>query len=161
MDYKPFRLILIIFILFFPGSCNRQKQLSNEEKKEITTSVRKTLESYYKDIKDSGLIAEFKYMDNSAEFFWAPPSYSAALSYDSIAAIIRTNAPSLLSVENTFDTLLIVPLNKDLASYTGRITSTIRDTSQKISVMQLVETGVMIKRKTGWKLLNGQTVIIK
>jgi hypothetical protein len=56
--------------------------------------------------------------------------------------------------------LKIIPLSKELASYTGRLNSTIVNKLGKVMTFSLVETGVLIKRKDGWKLLNGQTSIL-
>jgi hypothetical protein len=39
--------------------------------------------------------------------------------------------------------------------------SVVTDTSGKTSHHVLVETGTLIKRKGGWKLLNGQTNLVK
>ena len=117
------------------------------------------LYDYYKDIKVSGLTAEFKYLDHSADFFWAAPGYATALSYDSVEKVIKHNATLFRYIENTFDSLRIVPLSKELASYTALISVNMTDTSGKTSKFGLIESGVIIKRNDGWKLLNGQTAV--
>jgi hypothetical protein len=126
----------------------------------VRDSVRTTLHRYYEDIGRRGLTAEFNYLDSSAGFFWVPPGYSSALSYDSVRSILQKSAPMFTSVYNTFDTLCIFPLSLDLASYTCRIRSVMTDTSGKTNSCTLMETGILIRRKTGWKLLNGQTSVI-
>jgi hypothetical protein len=131
------------------------------QKGTVMVDVQQTLEQYYADIKKEGLLAEFKYLDSSENFFWVPPGYNRALSYDSIAAIIKWIAPSLKSVENSFDTLRIIPLSEELATYTGRLRSVSTDTSGKVTTTQLVETGILIKRPAGWKLLSGQTSVVE
>jgi hypothetical protein len=103
-------------------------------------------------------MAEFKYLDHSPDFFWVPPGYAGAISYDSVAAILKKSAPKYTLIENTFDTLHIVPLSKELATYTGSLTINMTDTSGVYQArFSLLETGVMIKRPDGWKLLNGHT----
>jgi hypothetical protein len=119
-----------------------------------------TLDSYYNDIRKLGLTAEFKYLDNSSEFFWVPPGYSDAIAYDSVVTILKQNAPKYKSIDNSFDTLRIIPLSRELATYTGRLHSTMTDTADRIITFSLVETGILIKRPDGWKLLNGQTTIL-
>jgi hypothetical protein len=152
------KLILpVIFCLLTIVSCRQPESLSENEKTKITEEVRQTLDSYYNDIKKSGLTAEFKYLNNSPEFFWVPPGYSCSLAYDSVAAILKQNAPAYRSIVNSFDTLRIIPLSRELATYTGRLSSTITDTSGKVMSFSLIETGVFIKRQDGWKLLGGQT----
>lgn len=120
-------------------------------------NVRQTLENYYKEIRESGLTAEFKYLDNSPDFFWVPPGYQSSISLDSVTTILKQNAPKYKSVENSFDKLSIIPLSNEIATYTGKIKSTMVDTLGKTMAFSLIETGVLIKRKDSWKLLNGQT----
>jgi hypothetical protein len=129
------------------------------EKKLIIDSITQTLNTYYDDIRAEGLIAEFRYLDNSAEFYWVPPGFSVAISYDSVASIIKQNAPLLKSVDNKWDTLRIDPFSHELATYTGRLHSIVTDTAGHVSETSLIETGVLIKRPDGWKLLSGQTAV--
>jgi len=154
------RHILTISIVLIFISCHQSTQLTEHEKASIIEDVRHTLDNYYNDIRKSGLTAEFKYLDNSSEFFWVPPGYSNSLSYDSVVTILKQNAPKFKSVDNSFDTLRIIPLTKELATYTGRLNSTMTDTSDDVMTFSLVETGILIKRRDGWKLLNGQTTIL-
>jgi hypothetical protein len=154
------RLLLIILIIPIIVSCRQSTTLSDDEAMTVTEEVRQTLHNYNNDIKKSGLTAEFKYLDNSPEFFWVPPGFSCSLSYDSVATILKQNATNYKGIDNSFDTLIIVPLGRDLATYTGRLISIITDTTGKTETFSLVETGVLIKRPDGWKLLNGQTAIL-
>jgi hypothetical protein len=148
-------LYLILILL----SCRQPAALTDSEKATITDSIHQTLRNYLNDIKRSGLMAEFKYLDHSPDFFWVPPGYAGAISYDSVAAILKKSAPKYKLVENSFDTLHIVPLNKELATYAGRLQSAMTDSSGVTRHFSLLETGVMIKRADGWKLLNGHTSI--
>jgi hypothetical protein len=141
-------------------SCNQSPPLTKQEGKQVTDSVSVMLHNYYNDIKTNGLTAEFKYLDNSPDFFWVPPGYSSAISYDSVAIILNQNAPVLKSTDNSFESLRIIPLDRNIATYTARIRSTVTDTAGKVSTFSLVESGVVIKRKDGWKLLSGQTSIV-
>lgn len=141
-------------------SCRQSESLTENENAGIIKDVRQTLYNYYADIKKSGLTAEFKYLDKSKEFFWVPPGFSSSLSYDSVASILKQNAPSYKSIDNSFDTLRIIPLSRLLATYTGRLNSKMTDNSGKVLTFSLLETGVLIKRQDGWKLLQGQTSIL-
>jgi hypothetical protein len=156
------QLIILIFVFAFFLACQQQTApLTNEEKREIDENIQQTLKDYYDDIRKSGLTAEFKYLDNSADFFWVPPGYSSAISYDSVASVINQNATLYKSVDNSIETLKVVPLTKELATYTARINSTMTDPADKTTKFSLVETGVLIKRQDGWKLLNGQTAVVE
>jgi hypothetical protein len=134
--------------------------LTEDEKLAITRDVGHTLNSYADDIRKMGLKAEFKYLDSSADFFWVPPGYGSAISYDSVAFILNQNASLFKSIYNVYETLRIVPIGKHQACYTARLTSTMTDTAGNKSTSYLVETGVLIKRSSGWKLLNGQTSVV-
>lgn len=154
------RLLLIIFTVFQLSSCRQSESLSQSEKESIIDTVFQTLFNYCDDIRKSGLNAEFKYLDNSADFFWVPPGYSNAITYDSVAVILKQSAPKYKSIDNRFDSLQIKPLSKELATYTGQLKSTMTDTSGKVVTFSLVETGILVKRHDGWKLLSGQTSIL-
>jgi hypothetical protein len=151
---------LILFTILTIVSCSQSSTLTENEKATIIGEVRETLDNYCKDIRKSGLTAEFQYLDHSSEFYWTPPGYNISISYDSVAAILNQNALNYKSVDNSFDTLRITPLSEEYATYTGRLTSSTTDASGKTMTFSLVESGVLIKRQDGWKLLNGQTSIL-
>lgn len=143
-------------------SCGGPDQgLTQSDKKMISDSIRQTLNNYFADVKKEGLSAELKYLDSSSDFFWVPPGYKSPISYDSVATILKRYTPLYASTDNSWETLMINPLADNLASYSGRIHSVTSDTSGKIANFTLVETGLVIKRQTGWKLLNGQTSVIE
>jgi hypothetical protein len=154
---KRFFALTLILIM---AACTSPDAFPDAEKANIIQEVKQTLENYCKDIGSSGLKAEFRYLDSSADFFWVPPGYSGAISYDSVATVIRRNAPKYRSVNNSFTSLRIIPLTSRLATYTGTLSSAMTDSLNKVTVFSLVETGVMIKRKEGWKLLHGQTAVV-
>jgi hypothetical protein len=152
--YKLAPLLIAIIML---SSCGAGSSFSAEDKKTVTDEVRQTLYNYYTDINKSGLMAELSYLDTSADFFWVPPAYSDPISYADVEMYIKRTAPIFKSVNNRWDTLRITALTKNLASYTGKLYSTITDTSGTKETYSLIETGLLIKRDDGWKLLNGQT----
>lgn len=152
---------LVILSFLAVASCEQAPGIfSTAEKSAIAKDIRATLDQYYAEIRSNGLTAEFRYLDNSPDFFWVPPGYSSAISYDSVSVVLNQNAPLFKSIDNVWDSLRIIPLSKELASYTGRLRSTMIDTTGKVSHLILVETGFLIKREDGWKLLNGQTAIV-
>jgi SnoaL-like domain len=153
-DMKPY----LILIAALSISCTTD--FTEKEKIVVTKEAKQMLDNYYADIKKEGLTAEFDYLDNSDEFFWVPPGYKNSISYDSVVSILKQNAPMFRSIDNSWDTLRVVPLTRGLASYTGRLRSLMTDTLGKTTEYVLVETGLLIKRKEGWKLLSGQTSIL-
>ena len=160
---KPMTMkyLTIIFIVLTISSCRQTSMLTETERSQIIDSIRQTLHNYYADIRQKGLTAEFGYLDHSKDFCWIPPGYSTPISYDTVMAILIRKAPVYRSIDNTWDSLQINPLSHEVAAYSGRIHSSMTDSSGKTSVFALTETGFVIKRKDGWKLLSGQTSVSK
>ncbi len=154
---KNISFSLVCFVL---ACTNPRADLSVGEMQAIEVEVRKVLNAYYSAIRSEGLLAEFDYLDSSENFFWVPPGVSMALPYDSIAKIIRRNAARFSSVDNSWDTLVIRPINHELAIYTGRLRSMVTDTAGVQTTTRLAETGVVTKQDDRWKLLSGQTSVV-
>ena len=146
------------FFLFL--SCNRSGR-QNAETNSVQGEIKLTIDNYYNDIRKEGLLAELKYMDSSSQFFWVPPGYLNYAGYDSIAAAIRRNAPFLQSVNNRYDSLLIIPLTGEYANFVMRTVSTTIDLAGNKTTAAFIESGVMVKRRGGWKFLSGQTSVLE
>ena len=136
-------------------------ELSAAEKVAISGEVRETLNKYYAEVNRNGLTAEFNYLDNSPDFYWTPPGYTAPITYKEVEKGVQQNAKVFASIDNKWRTLNVYPLTSHLASYTGLIESSVSDTAGTPGVYTLLETGIVIKRANGWKLLSGQTSVIK
>ncbi len=147
-------------LLLMTASCIGQGDLSDSDKDRVITEVRTMLHRYHEDIRLNGLTAEFAYLDSSDDFFWVPPGYSSALSYDSVAATIRMNARLFHTVDNSWDSLRVIPQSSSLALFTGTVSSRMTDTAGNSTKASLIETGLVVKRKGGWKLLSGQTALL-
>lgn len=154
------RFFYALCILVLAGCKGEQSKLSNTEALKVESEVRLLFDNYFEAIRKAGMKAEFQYLDRSADFFWVPPGYKNPISYDSVAAVLTLNAPLFVSVDNTFDTLRIIPLTTSLATYTAKVRSVMKDTSGNVSSLHFIETGVVIKRSDGWKLLSGQTSLL-
>lgn len=154
------RLFLQAILLITLFSCSSRPELSEKQKETIVAEVREMLQQYDDDIRKNGLMAEFAYLDSSAEFFWVPPGYSSPLSYDSVAIIIRRNAATFRLVDNVWDSLRVIPHSELLATFTGTISSRMIDTAWTSMDVSLIETGLAIKRSDGWKILSGQTAVL-
>lgn len=140
---------------------NETGELSEKDRMTIVSDAKQMLDRYFADIKKDGLKAELKYLDDSQEFYWVPPDYGTAIPYDSVASILVHSAPQYNSIDNNWVELTVVPLTPELASYTGKIHSRMAFRSGEEMNVDLMETGVLIKRKEGWKLLSGQTSVLK
>ena len=143
-------------------ACNESALIPGEKDSiKIKRDIAVTLNNYFADIREQGLKGEFQYLDSSSSFYWVPPGYATALSYDSVIAAIKRNAVMFTLVDNKWKDLKIFPLSNSLASYTATIHAHMKDTAGAIMEYNLIESGILIKRKNDWKLLSGQTAIIK
>lgn len=131
------------------------------DKAAIEREVRSMLNAYDDSVRVNGLEGEFYFLDNSDEFYWVPPEYKYAINYDSVATILHQYAPKLRYIDNSWDTLRILPLSKNYASFTGIVNSFTITTQNDTLIARLAETGLVVKRKTGWKLLSGQTNVVR
>jgi len=156
-----YKFVCVICIVVLVGCKGDHTRLSADEALKIESEVRLLFDHYFEAVRKEGLTAEFQYLDQSSEFFWVPPGYENPISYDSVAAFLTLNAPKFVLVENTFDTLRIIPLTTALATYAAKLRSVMTDTAGNVSSVNLIETGLVIKRKDGWKLLSGQTSLLK
>ena len=152
---------IFLFLFCLAALSCKNDHIWNEESNKVHVDVKSMLHNYYKDINEQGLLAELKYLDSSADFSWHPPGFEAPISYDTAAAIIRNNAIVISSAKLTWDSLTVIPVHRDTARYTGRITSIVLDTSGYRDTLFLEEEGIVIRRRDGWKLLSGKTRLIE
>ena len=152
--------IFIAVAIFSFFSCN-QNDKSAVDSSNVQGEIKSTIDSYYNDIRKDGLLAELKYLDSSNNFFWVPPGYLNYASYDTIVSAIRRHASSLKSIDNRYDSLLIIPLTDEYAQFVMRtISNSVRAEGDTIR-SAFIESGVMVKRKDGWKFLSGQTTLLE
>ncbi|HYD21765.1 MAG TPA: hypothetical protein VEB40_09845 [Flavipsychrobacter sp.] len=154
-------LLGISFIFLFLASCGNRSPLTKAEQRQVAAEVEQMIQRYSEDIKENGLLAEFRYLDSSADFYWIPPGYNDSIAYDSVAAILKRNAPRFRSINNVYDSLEILPISNTSAMYTATVHSTKTDTSGKTTSHMLFENAMVVKRTDGWKLLAGKTTVKK
>lgn len=165
MEYPVKVLLNRMYLLFLSClllvSCSTPGSLSEKDKAQIREDILEMFGNYFGDIKKDGLHAEFNYLDNSDDFFWAPPGYHSTLTYDSVRAILEVNAVNLEQVEFDWDTLQIFPISHNIATYSGIVRGSILNTNGDRSNVLMIESGTLIKREDGWKLLSGQSANIE
>jgi len=154
------RLFFYIGGLFLLISCDAIGTSDPLDKEQLRQEIRQMLHNYHRDIAGEGLTAEFKYLDPSEDFFWVPPGYGTAITYDSVRKILEQNALTLKLASFSWDTLEVFPLSEKIAGFTGIVTGKLIDTKDVESVVRMIESGTLIKRKDGWKLLSGQTAVL-
>lgn len=155
------RYLSLIWVVILLISCRNDKNSMDFDKEKIIEEIKTMLNNYHEDIAKGGLTAEFKYLDSTSDFFWVPPEYNKALSYDSVKKILESSANSFQSIRFHWDTLQIFPLSNEIANYYGIVSGLMIDTAGIETNMSLIESGTIIKRKDGWKLLSGQSAALK
>lgn len=149
--------LLYVWLILVLISCNPDRLLDQQK---VSQEVRQMLNNYYSDVNREGLTAEFRYLDDSPDFFWNPPGYSSTLSYDSVKAEVERNARLFQSVQFRWDTLRVIPLAENIANYSGVVQGSMTDTAGVESIVSLLESGTVIRREDGWKILNGHTTVL-
>ena len=155
------RYYLAVIIILSLNSCVKNEGLNAGEKEQIIADVNEMFNNYHSDIKEEGLTAEFKYLDQSSDFFWVPPGYKSALDYDSVYSILVNNAKLFSEVIFEWDTLQIFPLTEEIANYSGIVKGSMTDTSGIVNAVIIIESGTVVKRSDGWKLLSGQSAVLE
>lgn len=138
-------------------ACDSSKPNVSKVQKE----VQQMLESYHRDMSDSGLMAEFKYLDNSDDFFWNPPGYDSTLNYSEVRAEITKNSKIFKQVNYQWKSLRIYPLTATHANFSGIVKGEMTVNSGAGIKVEMLESGTVIKRNDGWKILSGQTALLK
>ena len=149
--------IVLLLVVFSCTPVENTEQSVAFDAEKVRLEVSQMLHDYHEAMRAGGLEAEFEYLDQSSDFFWIPPGYEQVLSYDSVATILRQNDLALQSIVLEWDSLNVNPINDTLAQYYGTLYSTTVDTAGTSHRSLLIESGLIIKRSDGWKLLNGQS----
>ncbi|MEX0287662.1 MAG: hypothetical protein AB3N14_00990 [Flavobacteriaceae bacterium] len=151
------RFALCFVILMVCFSCKEEQAAKEWSRAKVTDQVVQMLLDYHTAIAKDGLMAEFPYLDDSNDFFWVPPGYTAPLGIDSVKAILTQNAKGFAAINFEWESLEIFPLSEDIATYTGIVSGTMTDTADQVTHPRIIESGTLIKRNDGWKLLCGQS----
>jgi hypothetical protein len=156
MTYRQFLFLVMLFTI---TSCKEEVSTLKQpiDKERISVEILQMFDAYHAAIKENGLEAEFDFLDNSSDFFWVPPGYKSAQSYDQVKNVLIENNKAIKSIQFKFDTIQVYPLSDSIANYSGIVSGKMLDTSSTVSTFKIIESGTLIKRKNGWKLLNGQS----
>lgn len=138
----------------------QQKAWDAEARSQVASEARAVLEAYHAEICREGLLAEFAYLDSSADFHWQPPGSTIEIGYDSVTKAIRQNAMVIDSTCGHWLELNVDAVSWDSARYIGVIEIWTRMANAETSIASLNEEGLMVKRKEGWKLLSGRTELV-
>lgn len=152
------KYILLLTCLWLWGCQQSQKTAWDRDATRL--AVEKMLVDYHQAMKAGGIAAEFDYLDDSEAFFWVPPGYTTAMNYDEIRAILEDSKGSYSDITLDWESLTVHALSPDIASYSGVVHGIWTDTAEVALEMRLLESGTIIRRSDGWKLLSGQTRVL-
>ncbi len=122
--------------------------------------ARTMLQDYQAAVREGGLLAEFEFLDSSKDFFWIPPGATAAKDFATVKAEITANAKGLDSISCEWTSLEIHPLTVQIMTYAGKMTAFSISEAGDTSSAKLIESGTLVRRANGWKLLSGQTSVV-
>lgn len=159
-----FHLIQSVFVILFV--CSMHGCSSNSEKSIFTPETvyleaKEMLFDYHTAVNETGLVAEFDFLDSSHMFFWVPPGFDKAIKYEEVKRILLENAPLAKGIQFEWEHLEIFPLTSEIATYYGIVKAGISSPTGLSDQSRVLESGTLIKRKDGWKLLSGQSIELK
>lgn len=157
---KTMLRFILLLLTGFASACQAPREpqpFTEKDQAAIVREVQTMFNNYFQAIKKNGLTAEFSYLDASDDFFWVPPAYTSALSYDSVRTILLENASAFRRIDYQWESVRINPLSPELAAYTGIVSGTLLDTTGTATQLRMTESGVVIRRLDGWKILCGQS----
>lgn len=148
-------------LIILHSSCKAPATLAANRKLTIAREVEQALRDNFLAINKEGWVAELKVIDASEDFSWVPPGKFSPVDYDSIRKILIQSGNLFEKVQLEWTELYVKPLSRDLATYNGKYKSEYLWRSGKVSNFTMAEAGVLIRRRSGWKLISGQTFSIK
>lgn len=155
---KIMRFLPLFLLLLACQTPSSSAKFDTVAKKNVASEAIDMLKAYHEAIRVGGLSAEFAYLDSSSYFFWIPPNYDNALDFDSVKTILLQTDASIMGVNFNWEKIAVYPIAPELATYHGIVTGNMIDTSGTDFPVHILESGTLIKRPDGWKLLSGQSV---
>lgn len=154
------KVIIAACVVAMALGCSTKVSESEMPLTDVESEAKRMLHDYHDAMKAGGLMAEFDYLDSSDSFFWVPPGFDAAINYDSVRTILEQTATSIANIELEWETLKVFPLSDQIATYAGIVKSVSTDTSGTTTSVRILESGTLVKRANGWKLLSGQSRLL-
>ena len=151
-----FRTSVFFFSILFLA-CGKTAPETAFDRKQTEAEIRQMFDDYHSAIEANGLTAEFGFLDSSDDFYWVPPGFTSPLGFAEVKGILEKNAGRFRSVKFHWTALKVYPLTADIATYTGILGGEMVDTSGQESTVSAIESGTVVRRESGWKLLCGQS----
>lgn len=157
MKFRALSIAIFLAVLTLVSCRKKPTEAERNAPSKEQVAVTEMLNNYFQEMADSGIMsAELKYLDSSKEFFWVPPGYESAIYYDSVMTDMEEQSKGV-KVVMKWDTLATFKLSDKLVSYTGIAKGVLTGPEGGTTDLDMIETGICIKRKDGWKLYQGQS----
>ena len=139
------------------GFCQQKIEFTDAQRVVIRDSVTQLKYRVWDEIRAKHLEAALNLFDDSPDFFWVFAPDTTMVSYDVFVARLKGAFRDYRSIDVVWDRMHVEPLTNEYAEYTGKYHATYTDASGKIFKATGLETGIVVHRSSGWKILNGQT----
>jgi len=116
------------------------------------------MKSLVSDLNTDGIQSQLKYLDNSDKFQYTFLNSGKIYDYEELKKQLEISSSTDYKVNLSFDEFKITPLSDKLVSYSLILSGYERIDGQN-SDISLVETGTLIRRNDGWKIINAQTTV--
>ena len=147
--------LLLITLIVCGSACQTTVEDVNLDR--IAQESKAMLVAFHDSINQTDLMAEFAFLDSTSAFYWIPPGYNYAIGYDSIRNILIESNRQLQSVYFDWDTLDVFPLSKDYCNFRGVVHCEMTGQDSVKQIFNVIESGTLVKRDDGWKMLSGQS----
>ena len=137
--------------------CQQQATLTQSQRAAIRDSVTQLKYRVWDEVRAKHFEGTLNCFDDSPEFFWVFTPDTTIILHDVFVAMLKGAFQDYRSIDVVWDRIHVEPLTNQYAVYTGKYHVTYIDTSGKVFKAIGVETGIVVHRPTGWKILNGQT----
>ncbi|NNE27424.1 MAG: hypothetical protein HKN09_11325 [Saprospiraceae bacterium] len=149
------KYLLLITLTICVSACQSEKEYPDF--KSIEEETTNMLMAFHTAVNQSGLMAEFEFLDSSKQFYWTPPGYSYAIEYDSIKNILIESSKDIDHVHFEWDTLDVFPLSSDYCNYRGIVDCRMVGLDSVSQEFKVLESGTLVRRSDGWRFLSGQS----
>lgn len=152
------KLVSFFTLCMFYAACSNNPSIPTFDRNQVADDIKMMTDSFHHAIAENGFASEFDFLDSSDQFFWVIPGERQALYYDTIRSLIMNNHKAFTDIDLSWELLNIHPLSDSMASYNGVIKGSMKNISNdSTSLVRILESGIFIKRQSGWKFLCGQS----
>lgn len=153
---KPIIFALLLSTMLI-CACRRTGGVSETESAAIRSDIQLVLTAMSDSLRTNGLTGWIPFLRNSTGFKWA--FHGTPLSYDTLVAQIRREAPQYRSLALRWDSVRVEPLGEDETLCFAKYTETVVETTGTKSTI----TGTVksrLERVSGiWQFNSGQTFV--